>query len=258
MRLVEKKCPNCGANLEFSETDKSCKCQYCHRAFEIERDQNLNVSDLADQFNLSELSDSFVKTSKFIFIPFIIGMIIFIVIFVFIFAMAFRSIVKHENKSSSIFSQSEEVSSDEKLLKDVSELTNDSLEDLDFDARSVVSQSVIGRRDTTYSYQQSGDERLEKIYVAYKKDSNYIVSIYKLVYHNFFNQSDQQTVYVPAVFENVPVRLSAALAYGKNPAPEYYFNEEHSSYIYAYKSLEDAYNDIIKPLEEKGYKITEK
>ena len=55
MKLIEKKCPNCGANLEFSETDKSCKCEYCHRAFEIERDEKINVSDIAEQFNLSEL-----------------------------------------------------------------------------------------------------------------------------------------------------------------------------------------------------------
>ena len=38
MRLVEKKCPNCGANLSFGENEKSCKCEYCKREFEIERD----------------------------------------------------------------------------------------------------------------------------------------------------------------------------------------------------------------------------
>ena len=47
MKLIEKKCPNCGGSLEFSETDKSCKCEYCHRAFEIERAEKLDVNDIA-------------------------------------------------------------------------------------------------------------------------------------------------------------------------------------------------------------------
>ena len=38
MDLIERKCPNCGAGLEFNESDKSCTCQYCKRTFEIKRD----------------------------------------------------------------------------------------------------------------------------------------------------------------------------------------------------------------------------
>ena len=34
MKLIEKKCPNCGANLEFKDTDKSCKCSHCGSSFE--------------------------------------------------------------------------------------------------------------------------------------------------------------------------------------------------------------------------------
>ena len=65
MRLIEKKCPNCGANLEFDENDKSCKCQYCKRSFEIERD-----TDNLDKFNL--IYDKMQKPVKaFFMIPFI-------------------------------------------------------------------------------------------------------------------------------------------------------------------------------------------
>ena len=39
MRLIEKECPNCGASVKFNENDRSCKCEYCHREFEIERDK---------------------------------------------------------------------------------------------------------------------------------------------------------------------------------------------------------------------------
>ena len=47
MKLIEKKCPNCGAGLEFDDEAKTCKCQYCKRSFAIERD----VDDV-DKINL--------------------------------------------------------------------------------------------------------------------------------------------------------------------------------------------------------------
>lgn len=40
MKLIEKECPNCGASLSFTKEDTSCKCEYCKREFEIERDEN--------------------------------------------------------------------------------------------------------------------------------------------------------------------------------------------------------------------------
>ena len=66
MKLIEKKCPNCGASLEFNDSDKSCKCQYCHRAFEIERDSSISVADIAEQFNLSELKGTAGTAAKVI------------------------------------------------------------------------------------------------------------------------------------------------------------------------------------------------
>ncbi len=38
MKLVEKKCPNCGANIEFNAENKTVTCNYCSTTFEVERD----------------------------------------------------------------------------------------------------------------------------------------------------------------------------------------------------------------------------
>jgi uncharacterized membrane protein YvbJ len=38
MKLVEKKCPNCGANIEFNSENKTVTCNYCNTTFEVERD----------------------------------------------------------------------------------------------------------------------------------------------------------------------------------------------------------------------------
>lgn len=38
MKLVQKKCPNCGANLEFDKDDTETTCSYCNAKFAIERE----------------------------------------------------------------------------------------------------------------------------------------------------------------------------------------------------------------------------
>ena len=190
------------------------------------------------------------------FIPFIIVFIIIVIVFFSIF-MNIRNSHKEKNiyESGEIIDVDEDV--EEQLISDISEISNDNLEFIHNKSFSIINQSPIGRSDTTYSYQKTGDPKLEKIYVISKTDSNYIISIYKVVYHNFFNQSDQQIVYIPAVFNDVKNDIFSSLANGKNPAPEYYFNSDKSTYIYAYGSFEEAYDSLVKPYENE-YNITEK
>ena len=249
MRLIEKKCPNCGADLEFDENAKSCKCSYCKRSFEIERDLN----DI-EKFNL--VYNTIHRPMKLIVLIPVLVVFAFIIL---VNVLVFTNVGSHKSYDSFTTDDDNEeiIENTNPLITDVSEFTNDNLDTIDHNCYSIVHQSVVGRSDTTYSYQITGDPRLEKLYVAYTEDSNYVISIYKVIYHNFFNQSDQQTVYIPVVFENVTKQVSFSLANGKNPAPEYYLNDDYSSYIYAYSSFDDAYNNVLKPLEE-NYTITEK
>ena len=50
MKLIEKKCPNCGAKLSFENTDKEVTCKYCDMSYEIERETDLNDL-IEDVFN---------------------------------------------------------------------------------------------------------------------------------------------------------------------------------------------------------------
>lgn len=250
MRLVEKKCPNCGAALEFDENAKSCKCNYCKRSFEIERDLN----DV-EKFNL--IYDKIQQPmNKAMTIPIIIvGAFIFIVAAIIIFS----SISTHNSTSDKDFEipdVNDILEDQNKLISDVSELTNANIDIIKSKCHSVIHQSVVGRNDTTYSYKITGDPRVEKMIVAANDDSNVLIVIYSVIYHNFFNQTDQKTVYVPVVFENVSSSVFS-LTSGNNPAPEYYLNDDHSSYIYAYGSYDEAYNNVVNPYKD-GYKITEK
>ena len=252
MRLIEKKCPNCGADLEFDENAKSCKCNYCKRSFEIERD----VNDL-DKINL--VFDKVQKPVKVMFfLPFIFAAVIFIIVFASIFfgfRHTARTIDEHDND---YFEEIEKtINEGEQLITSADDLTSENLDDLERGSSSVLNQSIVGVHDSTYAFSKTGDPRLEKTYVAAKDGANYVVMIFNVKYHNFFNQSDQQTVYVPAVFENVK-KDTFIPSKPKNPSPEYYFNPEKSTYVYGYASVDDAYNGIVKPYEEQGFTITEK
>lgn len=81
MKLVEKKCPNCGANLKFDKDDMEVTCKYCDTSFEIEKEMNFNelVEDVFDSeaFNLHK--KTFKHLSRFVFI---FTLIVFILIFI--------------------------------------------------------------------------------------------------------------------------------------------------------------------------------
>ena len=41
MRIIEKKCPNCGANLEYKVGERDVKCASCRRAYAVEYDHDI-------------------------------------------------------------------------------------------------------------------------------------------------------------------------------------------------------------------------
>ncbi|MBR3490496.1 MAG: hypothetical protein IKH36_03285 [Bacilli bacterium] len=87
MKLVEKKCPKCGADLSFDRTSKEVSCKYCNTSFEVYKDTDDivdTVSDMIDPdiFQLhAKMFKNFGKlhTAVFIFV-FAVAIIIFIIV----------------------------------------------------------------------------------------------------------------------------------------------------------------------------------
>ena len=87
MKLVEKKCPNCGADLKFDKEDTEIRCKYCDTCYEIQRDASLddlvkNVFD-ANDFILHRKMINRVGKGIFIFagIMFVFIFVMFIISF---------------------------------------------------------------------------------------------------------------------------------------------------------------------------------
>lgn len=67
MKIVEKKCPNCHANLEFNAGESNVKCKNCRREYMIEYDRDFidpEVQLKAKDIQL-KLLDDFEKTRRF-------------------------------------------------------------------------------------------------------------------------------------------------------------------------------------------------
>lgn len=84
MKLIEKKCPNCGSSLSFGPNDKETKCTYCNASFEIER-ENESESVIPENFLLHQKTVRRMSTAIMI-----ISIIVFIAIFITFILMFFR------------------------------------------------------------------------------------------------------------------------------------------------------------------------
>ncbi len=85
MKIIEKKCPNCHANLEFKVGERDVKCASCRRMFAIEYDRDVSDPDvefMARDIQLQIMEDykSSRKFAKF-FIPFVAIVMVAIIIF---------------------------------------------------------------------------------------------------------------------------------------------------------------------------------
>ncbi len=244
MRLIEKECPNCGAELHFTKEDTTCKCEYCKREFEIERDTDKKKLD--DQFILNELKTPFKIFSYITFGSFISHAIVVFVTFIIIIIVAFN-LIKGLNDSNSMFNRNAY------YVETVNDLSSSDYSTLDIQSKILITTKVNGN---TGFY--SSSLKREKVYVVFNKKSNYIIHVYKSIYTNITNTDDKHTLYIPIIYKNVKSKnnsIAFSLGEGEISAPEYSLNG--SNYVYGYTDLNTLYNEVIKQY-EKDYKISEK
>lgn len=243
MKLIEKKCPNCGASLEFGEKDKSCKCSYCHRSFEIEREDGLDSNgNISDQFNLNELKAPLKTASKAVAGAMIGSYIIWGLLF--LFGLGFIGFVAFNMFGSSTY-------------KDVNQFTNEDFGYFDNKAYFTINKND----DNLKTYTLNMNPKRQKTYVVYnKKDkSNIVYVVYKTTYEAPFNE-EKCIVYVPIKYENLKKKfeqLIFQLDNGEVEAPEFYLTSDKSEYTYGYTDVDAFEKDVIDKL-EKDNTVTQK
>jgi len=246
MKLIEKECPNCGASLSFTEKDKSCRCEYCKKEFEIERDSD-KAKSLVDQFDLTPIKSAAKVFSIFTIGSFITSFIIFLVVAAIIITVIL-SIINSTSKQS-IFNDNTT------LITEEEELSSKDFDAIDLNSKIIIMKS----NDTLGDYSLKGTPKREKIYIISKDNTNTIISVYNTTYQNFFEPDHIYNIYIPVTYEDVKSKnnsIAFSLGKGTIDAPEYYFNLEHSDYAYGYQELDALNTDILNKYN--GYKIEEK
>ena len=243
MRLIEKECPNCGAAVSFTKDDTTCKCEYCKREFEIERDTEKKKID--DQFILNELKTPFKIFSYFTFGSMISHAIVMVITFVIIIIVAFN-LMKGLSDSDSIFNRNAS------YVTSTSDLSTSDYSTIDIQSKILISRETTG---ITGMYSTKGSFKREKLYVISNDKTNCVIPIYKAEYINISNAEDKHIIYIPVIYKNVKTKNSSiafSLSEGEISAPEYHFND--SNYSYGYGDFDTLYNEVIKQYEEE-YKI---
>jgi hypothetical protein len=264
VKIIEKKCPNCGAGLSFGEDDTSCKCEYCHRAFEIERDRDMFNDANIDDFDAYSLIGTGLKA----FSMTTAGVIIFMIAVFVLFIIFFINIASDHSGDTPSGGGSPVVENTPtptpvptvSVVKHVKEISNTDLKLLRSKAYGF--DDVKGERSSTYSYNNKDDEIVRTI-VAYKNDTNFTYLVIRVLYINFFDQDDKKSVFIPVRYKNVKPNLGYTddeiLDSMKIDAPRYYLNGKKSTYIRGgYASYKKFFNEKIEPLKKKGFKVTVK
>ncbi len=246
MKLIEKECPNCGAGLSFTKEDTTCKCEYCKREFEIQRDPE--KKKLIDQFSLSELKTPFKIFSYITFGSFISQGILFFVTFLVIIIVAFN-LVRVLNDSNSIFNRNAH------YVTSASDLSNSDYNTLDLNSRIAIAKETVG--NTSGFVNKNNYERV-KLYIIYKEKRSILIPVYKVTYEYFSNRDIKYDVYTPVIYKNVRSKNNSIAFTLDDPEvvdTKYRFNE--GGYTYGYGDLDSLYNDVVKYYERR-YTIVEK
>ncbi len=227
MKIIEKKCPNCGAKLEFNLEDKETKCKYCNSEFIIE-----NNNENSKKINMDDIDLKFAKrVTKLHFL--FVGIVTLLIIgtFIFIMFMIFTSF-KSFNKSSNFFDKEHaETKKDEQSLKDIT-----SEMDEKFSNKAV--KELDKWKGYTTTYERVGEP--EKVGFYYLKNS---VSV-KLIYvykQEFSNGVENKTIYAAVSFVGISVDSIGATPFVDTNKIDLNENE----YVYGYENIEDLYDSVI-------------
>ncbi len=83
MKLIEKKCPNCGAGLTFDENSTNVQCEYCKMNYEIKRDDT-KIDNPEEAYDLVKVKKVASVFFTYFAVSSIISFVIFLLVFIFI------------------------------------------------------------------------------------------------------------------------------------------------------------------------------
>lgn len=218
MRLIEKTCPKCGANLEFEPGAKEVKCSYCNKGFIIEGNENNNGSEELAPENIKLVS----KFRKFVNILaiVIISLVALSIIGTVVFDM-------QGNKNNGIFRTTDTLES----LLDISKEDQKEIEDKSLTTIKNWNEkqndiSLISHKNLGY-------------YLVYDEFGTVIYDVYEL---NYNIEGINHIIYTAVEYNNVSYKNKRTTVSNGEIFGDILSYDTHS--LWGYESIKDLYNNI--------------
>ena len=104
MKIIEKKCPNCGGNLDFKVGERDVKCESCRRKFAVEYDAD--ISDLSEKaMDMLKAADVSLRPVRRVFIVFFCAFFLIVAVAI---TMSVISMINSRNEFDKKYEQSQQ------------------------------------------------------------------------------------------------------------------------------------------------------
>jgi len=221
MKFIEKKCPNCGANMKFNLEDKEVKCNYCNSEFIIENNNEEN-----SKVNLDKVNLKLIKTFS------IIHLIVFIVVFCFIVGTFVLVFINFSKMTGDVNTRSNNV---EIKLSDISD---DVIKKL-----SNISKEEIRKWN-------GEDNNYEDVGFYYLKNKVSVEVVYVLK-STYLIDNESKEIYTTFSYYGSSINN---LRYTPYITTELY-KVDNFNIIHGYNSIQSIYDKLIHDKEALGFKV---
>lgn len=258
MKIVEKKCPGCGANLKFGENDTNVKCEYCGKELYIQRDEKkyekFDDTHLADAY---KFVDEFGKPiAKGIAVVQIIMFIIFGLIFVsaFAFFIFIATSMFSDTNDDNIFKLMQSANNNENMVNYVKTLSD--IDDVTLETFYDASKSSLFHWDnrgyTVGAWSPVGSYLL----VSNDGGENFLYTVMK---HTYTNRKTKKTIdlYAAVKYSNLILTDNNVIEHtfkGTSISQDIDLDDDTFNYAEGFESVEKLYNYELRN-KKNNYKI---
>ena len=235
MKLVEKKCPSCGAVLKFDENDTNVTCEYCNKMYYLQKDEKkserLDTAHLADAYKfVNEFGRPMVAKSQSIVL--VIGFVMFAIVALIGF-FSFRSINGFGNGDKYVTK-----------ISQIDEVTMGTFNDTSLERLQNYDGSCIhGGYEITKEWTHIGVYLL----VAKNNNDNILYDVYEHTYKNK-KTGEETTLYAAVKYDDLTIvdDIVNNDYFAWPEIPEYEFEGTSFNTAYGYESLEKLYNKLVR------------
>lgn len=214
MKIIEKTCPNCGANIEFNKGDEKVKCEYCKKTYVIEEEKEDYRLVLSKQF-----------TNMF--------MIIFVFSFAFIVLVGFLIAIGVGNGAKKLIDS--QVVESSKPINSFDDISSETISAIHKKSAEVLNNDS---NITSFLYEQKEPFENKGMYLLIFDGGSTLYDVYMAKYEIKGTVKD---IYTAIRYEDV--NKNAKNLYGSHLPNT---NPSSETFMIGYSSMEELYNNTVK------------